>query len=278
MGSDVQWRTRNVHHEARSRRPPLLNDDLVRKVNERVRDDRLFTISDLSLRFQGIYDIFSSHLGYRKVCAWLVPKMIKEDHKKQRAACALVFLNALTQGRRKHVEPYCDRRWDMGVPHHIWIKTAVIALEAYWLAEKKKFRRFQQDHVNSILVEFLPQGTTINSAVYCETLKKLRRAAQNKRRGMLSATILLLHDNARPHSAAQAQHLITSFRWEQMDHPRTGLIWAKWFSPHPTPKELPKRQGIWRRWSSERCSAEVANIAGCRILWGGYTKTCAPLR
>jgi len=39
------------------------------------------------------------------------------------------------------------------------------------------------------------------------------------RRGMLSATSLLLHDNSRPHSAAQAQDLITSFKWEQMDHP-----------------------------------------------------------
>ena len=77
-----------------------------------------------------------------------------------------------------------------------------------------------------LLVEFLPQGTIINS-VYCEMLKKLRHAVQNKRRGMLSATILLLHDNARPHSAAQAQHLITSFRWEQMDHPSTALIWRQ---------------------------------------------------
>jgi histone-lysine N-methyltransferase SETMAR len=75
------------------------------------------------------------------------------------------------------------------------------------------------DRQGVLLVEFLPQGTTINSAVYCETLKKLRRAIQNKRHGMLSATILLLHDNARPHSAAQTQDLITSFKWEQMDHP-----------------------------------------------------------
>jgi len=41
----------NVHDEARSGRPSLVNDDLVRKVNERVRADRRFTISDLSLHF-----------------------------------------------------------------------------------------------------------------------------------------------------------------------------------------------------------------------------------
>ena len=55
----------NVHDEARSGRPSLVNDDLVRKVNERVRDDRRFTISDLSLHFPQtsrtlLYDIVSS--------------------------------------------------------------------------------------------------------------------------------------------------------------------------------------------------------------------------
>jgi len=47
------------------------DDELVRKVNERVRDDRRFTISDLSLHFPQIsrillYNIVSSHLGYRR--------------------------------------------------------------------------------------------------------------------------------------------------------------------------------------------------------------------
>jgi len=55
----------NMYDEARSGRPSLANDELVRKVNERVRDDRLFTISDLSLHFLQIsrtllYDIVSS--------------------------------------------------------------------------------------------------------------------------------------------------------------------------------------------------------------------------
>jgi len=44
----------NVHDEALSGRPSLVNDDLVRKVKERVRDDRRFTISDLSLQFTQI--------------------------------------------------------------------------------------------------------------------------------------------------------------------------------------------------------------------------------
>jgi len=41
----------NVHDEARSGRLFLVNNDLEGKVNERVRDDRRYTISDLSLHF-----------------------------------------------------------------------------------------------------------------------------------------------------------------------------------------------------------------------------------
>ena len=57
----------NVHNEVWSGRPSLVSDYLVRKVNERVRDDKLFTISDLSLHFPQIsrtllYDIVSGHV------------------------------------------------------------------------------------------------------------------------------------------------------------------------------------------------------------------------
>jgi len=54
-----------VHDGAQSGRPSLVNDDLVHKFNKRVRDDRRFTISNLSLHFPHIsrtllYDIVSS--------------------------------------------------------------------------------------------------------------------------------------------------------------------------------------------------------------------------
>jgi len=58
-----------VHDEVRSGRRSLVNDDLMRKVNESVGDNRRSTNSDLSLHFPQIsrtvlYDIVSSHLGY----------------------------------------------------------------------------------------------------------------------------------------------------------------------------------------------------------------------
>ncbi|KAJ4429305.1 hypothetical protein ANN_26309 [Periplaneta americana] len=51
------------------------------------------------------------------------------------------------------------------------------------------------------------------------TLRKLRRAIQNKRRGMLTAGVVLLHDNARPHTARRTTAVLTEFGWELFDHP-----------------------------------------------------------
>jgi hypothetical protein len=44
----------NMHDEARSGRPSVVNDDLVRAVNSKVHEDRRFTISSLSLHFPQI--------------------------------------------------------------------------------------------------------------------------------------------------------------------------------------------------------------------------------
>ena len=86
----------------------------------------------------------------------------------QKTAYCMCFdiCDALSQGRKRHVETYCDRRLDMSVPYDTWIKTAVLALEAYWLAEKEKVQADisnKEDHVHRILgrqsvvfVEFLP--------------------------------------------------------------------------------------------------------------------------
>ncbi|GFS76192.1 mariner Mos1 transposase [Trichonephila clavipes] len=73
------------------------------------------------------------------------------------------------------------------------------------------------DQYGVLLLGFMTQGTTINSGAYCATLRKSRRALQNKRHDMLSKGVLLLHDNARPHTSQTTRELIESFGWEVLD-------------------------------------------------------------
>ena len=75
------------------------------------------------------------------------------------------------------------------------------------------------DRNGILLTEFMAPGTTITWEVYCETLNKLRRSIQNKRRGMLTKGVVLPHDNARPHTAARTNALIELFNWVIFDHP-----------------------------------------------------------
>jgi len=75
------------------------------------------------------------------------------------------------------------------------------------------------DRKGVLLIEFMEPGTTVTSETYCETLKKLCRAIENKRRGMLTSGVVLLRDNARPHTTACTQAVLQKFRWDLFDHP-----------------------------------------------------------
>jgi len=57
------------------------------------------------------------------------------------------------------------------------------------------------DRKGILLINLMLPGTTINAAAYPDTLTRLQQAIQNKRRGMLSRSMSLLHDNTWPHSA-----------------------------------------------------------------------------
>jgi hypothetical protein len=75
-----------------------------------------------------------------------------------------------------------------------------------------------RDGKGVLMVEFMQQGTKITPQVYFETLTKLRRAIQNERHGMLRSSVLLLHDNAHPHTTAHTRPLLEHFIWELFDH------------------------------------------------------------
>jgi hypothetical protein len=61
----------------------------------------------------------------------------------------------------------------------------------------------------------MQQEVTVTSEVCCKTLKKLNRAIQNTRCGMLTsgALVMLLHDNMRLHTASHTLALLEHFNW-----------------------------------------------------------------
>ncbi|GFV88195.1 histone-lysine N-methyltransferase SETMAR [Trichonephila clavipes] len=118
----------------------------------------------------------------------------------------------------------------MGIKYHPEIKSnqhpmewrhtsSPVKVNAKQTLSKRKIRTTVfWDRRDVFLVNFMPQGTTINSGAYCTTLWKLRREFQNKRRGKLSRGVLLLHDNARPHTSHMTRKLIEYFGWNVLDH------------------------------------------------------------
>ncbi|GBM59277.1 hypothetical protein AVEN_66218-1 [Araneus ventricosus] len=76
----------NVHDEARSGRPSVVNDGLVAKVNEKIRENRRFTIRMLFDEFPQIsntvlHEIVTNRLNYLKFFFRWVPKMLTDVHK-----------------------------------------------------------------------------------------------------------------------------------------------------------------------------------------------------
>ncbi|GFW65305.1 HTH_48 domain-containing protein [Trichonephila clavipes] len=116
----------------------------------------------------------------------------------------------------------------MGIPYHLRIKATVYGMARHILSRKVKAKQTLSkrkimatmfwDRCCVFLVHFMPHGTTMNSDAYRATQRKLRRAFQNKRLGMLSKGVLLLYDNARHDISRMTRELIESFEWEVLDH------------------------------------------------------------
>jgi hypothetical protein len=80
----------NVHDDTRSGRPYVVNEDLVRAVEEKFQENRQFTISSISLHFPLIsrsllHEIVSDKLRFQKLYSSLVPKMLTDEHKMKQA-------------------------------------------------------------------------------------------------------------------------------------------------------------------------------------------------
>ncbi|GFU75906.1 HTH_48 domain-containing protein [Trichonephila clavipes] len=86
----------NVYDEEKGGRPSILTNVLVAIVDEMIRENQCFTITELSLSFPKVswillFEIVTRKLGYRNFCARCMPKLLTDLHKGQRMGAALTF-------------------------------------------------------------------------------------------------------------------------------------------------------------------------------------------
>ena len=173
-------------HDPRSGLPFVVNEYSVRAVEDKIRQNRRVTITSLSLYFpqmswSRLHEIVSN-LSFGNCARW-VPKMLTEEHKLKRQAIALDsptryseegddFLSRVVTGDEtwvSHATPESKQQsmeWrHTSSPTKTKFKqttsTRKIMCTAFW------------DRKGVLLVDFLPQGSTINPGVYCDTLKKI---------------------------------------------------------------------------------------------------------
>jgi hypothetical protein len=80
----------------------VVNEYLVRAVEEEIQENRRFIISSLSLHFPQIsqsllHEIVSDKLCFWKLCSRWMPKMLTEGQKMKRQASALTFLTRYSE-------------------------------------------------------------------------------------------------------------------------------------------------------------------------------------
>ncbi len=76
----------NVHNEQRSDKPSLISDDILQKIEGELCANRHMTMTELhhiipEVSKTTIHEAVTAKLGYRKLCARWVPKMLTDDHK-----------------------------------------------------------------------------------------------------------------------------------------------------------------------------------------------------
>jgi len=185
-----------------------VTDELIQKVDQCVRGNHRFTIPELSEEFPQIsrttwYQIVMDRLGYHKFCAWWVPKQLTDLHKTQRMGSVLTFLQCYWEEGDEFLDRIVtgDETWVQFVNAETkeqskqWMHTQSPDKPKKFkqtLSNRKMMATVFRDRKEILLTEFMTPGTTITSEVYCETLHKLRRSIQNKRRGMLSKGVVLL--------------------------------------------------------------------------------------
>ncbi|GBM08872.1 hypothetical protein AVEN_57424-1 [Araneus ventricosus] len=196
----------DVHDAGGQGMKPVSTDDLVQRVDHAIRGNRRFTISRLSDLFPEISRSALYTIRYHHDGEEVLEKIVTGDE---------TWVHYETEDTKEQ-----SKQW-----MHLHSPSRKPVKFKRTFSTKKSMATVFWDRKGALLVEFMPRGTTITAASYNKILQRLRWAIQNKRRGMLSSGIVLLHDNARPHTAVATTILLQRFEWVDFITHHTVLTW-----------------------------------------------------
>lgn len=209
-------------------------EENVIKIKQILDTDRRLTCEeiakDVGISHGSVHNILTSKLGMRRVAARWVPHCLTKEQKEARTAVAENLLGRYkTEG-----ETFLNR---IVAIDETWIRSYEPELKrqsSEWHTPDSprpiKFRRtqaqlkmmmiFAYDNSGIVCAYRVPNGQTVNQECYRQFLmNSLRPALRKKRKSLLDATPLLLHDNATCHKSHRVTSLITSYSWEVLPHP-----------------------------------------------------------
>nr|CAH7745967.1 unnamed protein product [Callosobruchus chinensis] len=185
-----------VEDDERTGRPVTSRiEENIKKVNEIVRKDRrlsLRMISDLSnIDRETVRKILHEDLKMTKVCAKMVPKNLTPEQKENRKNICIDIMQQLEAdpGLLEKVVT-CDETWIFQYDPETKRQSM------HWKTQsspRMKKARMSKSKLNAmliiffdvrgvIMVEWVPQGQTVNQKYYIEVLEKLRESEEEKTR------------------------------------------------------------------------------------------------
>lgn len=195
-------------------------------------NDRRLTVLQLeemlSIPHSSIHRILSDDLGMVRVVAQWVPKLLSADQKNERVR----ICRELLSNYQNHPE-FLQR---------------IIAVDESWFhyhepeskAQSSQWKRHDEpppvkakvapsagkrmavvfwDKGGILQIDWLPKGDTINSQYYIACLERLRNTVKKDRRGKLTRGILLLQDNAPPHTSNLTTAALHDLNFAAIAHP-----------------------------------------------------------
>ena len=224
----------SLEDDPRSGRPSTsTGPDQVAAVERLLLEDRRIRVAqiavDLGIAVGSVATILHEQLGYSKLSARWVPKMLTPDMKQRRVECSQVLLD------RYNSQPAdVERRLLTG--DECWLyqydpETKTQSMEWRCVDEpaphKFKVQKsagkvmgiFFWDCDGIVYREYLHKGETVTGNYYAGVLGRLHAALDQKRQAKHKRKSLLLQDNAPAHTSQVAMAAATEAGIEILDHP-----------------------------------------------------------